>query len=268
MRWKCLVAFDGTDFFGWQSQVGGNTVQDYIERRLDVIFKQPVKVTGSSRTDSGVHAEGLVFHFDAEWKHPVKHLLRAMRVGLPKGILILSVRHVSDSFHARYSAAGKRYVYRLYEGWAPPFIARYTYALENRKLDIDRMRQAAKHLVGSHDFSAFAADRGDDSRENPVKQLRVLEVVRRGRNIKVVLEGSGFLYRMARSITGALIDVGTGKLNPEHIPTILESRVRTSLVVTAPAHGLTLEKVFYEGGAQDDSAEAKESCCSRGASGD
>ncbi|HNX05416.1 MAG TPA: tRNA pseudouridine(38-40) synthase TruA [Opitutales bacterium] len=261
MRWKCLVAFDGTDFFGWQSQVGGNTVQDYIERRLDVIFKQPVKVHGSSRTDSGVHAEGLVFHFDAEWKHPVKHLLRAMRVGLPKGILILSVRHVPDSFHARYSASGKRYVYRIYEGWAPPFVSRFTYSLENRRLDTERMKVAAQMLVGSHDFSAFAADRGDDSHESPVKELRVLDIVRRGQNVKIVFEGSGFLYRMARSIAGALIDVGTGKLDPAHIQTILESKVRTSLVVTAPALGLTLEEVFYQG-------EAGDRCCGGVASGD
>lgn len=247
MRWKCVVAFDGTDFFGWQSQAGGNTVQDYIERRLDVIFKQPVRIHGSSRTDSGVHAAGLVFHFDAEWKHPVKHLLRALRVGLPKGILIVSVKHVGDTFHARYSASGKRYIYRIVEGWSLPFESRFTYSLENRKLDVEKMKEAAAILVGMHDFSAFAADRGDGSEENPVKDLRVLLVSRRGRNIKIVFEGSGFLYKMARSIAGALIDVGTGKLAPEHVRKILESKVRTSLVVTAPAHGLTLEKVFYEG---------------------
>lgn len=245
MRWKCMVAFDGTDFFGWQSQVGGNTVQDYIERRLEVVFKQPVRIHGCSRTDSGVHATELVFHFDSDWTHPVKHLLRAMRVGLPKGILITGVRRVPDSFHSRYSSEGKRYVYRLYEGWATPFESRYTYSLENRKLDVEKMRAAAAYLVGRHDFSAFAADRGDDSREDPVKDLRKLDVIRRGKSVRIVFEGSGFLYKMARSIAGSLIDVGTGKLAPDNIKTILESRVRTSLVVTAPAHGLTLEKVFY-----------------------
>lgn len=245
MRWKCEVAFDGTDFFGWQSQVGGNTVQDYIERRLDVIFKEPIKITGSSRTDSGVHAAGLVFHFDAPWGHPVKHLHRAMRVGLPKGILITSVRHVSDSFHARYSATGKRYIYKMYEGWAPPFSSRYTLSLENRKVDVARMKAGAAYLVGSHDFTAFAADRGDDSSEDPVKNVWRLDVARRGKSIKVVVEGSGFLYKMVRSMVGALIDVGTGKLEPDHVGKILQSRIRTAWVVTAPAHGLTLEKVFY-----------------------
>jgi tRNA pseudouridine38-40 synthase len=245
MRWKCMVEFDGTDFYGWQSQVGGNTVQDYIERRLEVVFKQPVRVTGSSRTDSGVHAAGLVFHFDADWNHPVKHLLRAMRVGLPKGILITSVKRVSDSFHARYSALGKRYIYRIYEGWASPFEARYTYALENRTVDTDAMRKAAAYFIGKHDFTAFAADRGDDSNEDKVKEIRRLDIVRRGKSIKVIIEGSGFLYKMARSITGALIDVGTGKLQPENVDTILKSRVRTALIVTAPAQGLTLDKVFY-----------------------
>jgi tRNA pseudouridine38-40 synthase len=245
MRWKCIVEFDGTDFYGWQSQAGGNTVQDYVERRLEVVFKRPVRVMGSSRTDSGVHAAGLVFHFDADWNHPVKHLLRAMRVGLPKGILITSVRRVSDSFHARYSATGKRYIYRIYEGWASPFEARYTYSLENRRVDTDAMSLAASYLVGRHDFTAFAADRGDDSTEDPVKEIRRLDVVRRGRSIKIIIEGSGFLYKMARSISGALIDVGTGKLQPDNLATILESRVRTALIVTAPAQGLTLDKVFY-----------------------
>jgi len=240
-----MVAFDGTDYFGWQSQAGGNTVQDYIERRLEVLFKQSIRVHGCSRTDSGVHAVGLIFHFDADWNHPVKHLLRALRVGLPKGILMESVRRVPDTFHARYSCTGKRYIYRLYEGWASPFDSRFTYSLENRKLDVEKMRAGAAYLIGLHDFTAFAADKGDDSNEDQVKDLRKLDVIRRGQAVKVIIEGSGFLYKMARSIVGALIDVGTGKLDPDHIRTILESRVRTSLVVTAPAQGLTLDKVFY-----------------------
>jgi tRNA pseudouridine38-40 synthase len=245
MRWKCTVAFDGTDFYGWQSQVGGNTVQDYIEKRLEVIFKEPIRIVGSSRTDSGVHAAGMVFHFDAEWQHPVKHLLRAVRVGLPKGILILNVKRVSDSFHARFSATGKRYIYRIYEGWATPFDSRFAYSLENRKLDVGRMKNAAKYFVGTHDFTAFAADRGDDSVEDPVKEMTRVEIVKRGQSVKIIFEGSGFMYKMARSMTGALIDVGTGKLEPEHIEKILQSRVRTALIVTAPAQGLTLDKVFY-----------------------
>ena len=246
MRWKCSVAFDGTDFFGWQSQVGGNTVQDYIERRLEVIFKQPIRVHGSSRTDSGVHAAAMVFHFDADWNHPVKDLLRALRVGLPKGILITSVRHVSDNFHARFSAVGKRYIYRIYEGWASPFDARFTYSLEKRKLDVEKMRKAAAYLIGTHDFSAFAAEhRGDDTEDDPVKELTKLDIIRRGQSVKIVFEGSGFLYKMARSIAGTLIDVGTGRFDPDHVDAILKSKVRTAIIVTAPAHGLILDKVFY-----------------------
>jgi tRNA pseudouridine38-40 synthase len=245
MRWKCTVAYDGTDFFGWQSQVGGNTIQDYIEKRLEVIFKMTVRIAGSSRTDSGVHAAGMVFHFDAEWNHPVKHLLRAMRVGLPKGILMLNVKRVSDSFHARFSAIGKRYIYRIYEGWAMPFDSRFTYSLENRKLEVERMRAAARYFVGIHDFTAFAADHGDDSEDDPVRELMKVEVIKRGQSVKIVIEGSGFLYKMARSISGVLIDVGTGRLEPEHVDKILQSKVRTALVITAPALGLTLDKVFY-----------------------
>ena len=245
MRWKCIVAYDGTDFYGWQSQAGGNTIQDYIERRLEAIFKRPVRIYGSGRTDSGVHAEGQVFHFDAEWTHPVGHLLRAFRSGLPQGIQVTSVHRASETFHARFSATGKRYVYRIFEGYAPPFESRFTYSLDNRKIDVARMREGAKHLIGRHDFTAYAADRGDGSEEDPVKELRKLEITRRGPRIRVTFEGSGFLYKMARSITGALIDVGIGKLEPEHLQRILESRVRTSVVATAPGQGLTLVRVFY-----------------------
>lgn len=245
MRWKCVVAYDGTDFYGWQSQVGGNTIQDFIERRLETVLKRPCRIHGSGRTDSGVHAKGQVFHFDAEWNHPKEHLLRAFRCGLPRGILIRSVEQVSDDFHARFSATGKRYIYRIYQGWALPQEDRFTLSMENRKLDVERMREGARFLEGTHDFTAFAADRRDGSDEDPVKHLRSIDIRQRGRRIKIIYEGSGFLYKMARSITGALIDVGIGKLSPDDIRRILESRKRTALVVTAPAQGLTLEKVEY-----------------------
>lgn len=245
MRWFGLVAYDGTEFYGWQSQAGGNTIQDFLETRLGVIFAKATRVHGSGRTDSGAHARAQAFHFDGDWGHGVEKLLRALRCGLPRGIQVVRLRPVPNHFHARYSACGKRYLYRIHEGYASPFLSRFLYSLGNRPLNDVRMREGARLLLGRHDFRAFSSDGGEDREEDPVKDLRRLEVRRHGRQLTVTTEASGYLYKMVRSLAGALIDVGTGKLQPEDLASILESRRRTSLVVTAPAKGLTLDRVFY-----------------------
>jgi tRNA pseudouridine38-40 synthase len=244
-RYKATVAYDGTGFFGWASQASGNTVQDFIEKRLQEIFETPTRLYGASRTDSGVHARAQVFHFDGAWRAPRDHLLRALRGVLPAGILITSVRPVRPDFHARHDALGKRYIYRLYEGWADPFESRFCLSMENRKPDLETMLKAAEFLRGKHDFTAFGADRRDGSHPNPVIDLKRLDIVRRGPRWRIIVEAGGFIYKMVRSLSGALIDVGLGKIPPEEIPVILESRQRTARVATAPAKGLTLEKVFY-----------------------
>lgn len=246
MRWKCQVAYDGTDFEGWQAQPNGNTVQDHIERRLTFLMKGPVRIHGSGRTDSGVHAVGQVFHFDGDWAHGPEALIQALRTGFPDSIQVYHVEVVPDDFHARYSATGKRYIYRMYEGWAPPAETRYAHSLGRRRLDLDRVNQAGRLLLGTYDFSAFGANRADDSEENPVKELRKLEVVREGPRLILETEASGYLYKMVRSLAGCLMDVGIGKLQPGQVVEIRESRTRTAQVVTAPARGLSLEKVYYE----------------------
>jgi tRNA pseudouridine38-40 synthase len=243
-RWRCICAYDGTDFLGWQSQKGGGTVQDFLEKRLAQIFQKPVRVHGSGRTDSGVHARAQVFHFEADWAHPVAHLQRALRSGLPRGLAVNSVRRAAPDFHARYSARGKRYRYRLDLGHAGPFESRWCWSLGDRLLDLDKMRAAAKKLPGRHDFSAFSGQY--EETENPVKDLRQLKIIRRGRRVEFVIEASGFLYKMARGLVGALVAVGLGKLTPEDIARLLKNKQRTQEVTTAPALGLCLEKVFYD----------------------
>jgi tRNA pseudouridine38-40 synthase len=245
MRWKCTVAYDGTDFEGWQAQRSGHTIQQFLERRLSFLFAKPVRIHGSGRTDAGVHATGQVFHVDGDWAHGPEILLKALRAGFPEAIQVTSAEVVEEPFHARYSAVGKHYVYRFYEGYAPPFETRYCLSLGERRVDVERMNAAARRLVGRHDFSAFAANRRDDRTEDPVKDLRRLEVHREGPRLTLVTEGSGYLYKMVRSLAGCLLDVGTGKLSPEGVEDILVSRTRTSLVSTAPARGLTLERVDY-----------------------
>jgi len=246
-RWRCECAYDGTDFSGWQSQPNRNGIQDFLEKRLEQIFKKPVRVHGSGRTDAGVHARAQVFHFDAFWPHEAQQLLRAFYCGLPAGVQVRAVKCAPKSFHARYGATGKRYRYRIHLGRPDPFELRWCWAMNNRPLDIEAMRAAAKHLLGTHDFSAFCAKNSDDiTPEDAIKDMRRLDIVRRGANqLDIVTEASGYLYKMVRTIAGALVEVGLGKLNARQINEILKSRTRTYLVPTAPAQGLCLERVFY-----------------------
>ena len=244
-RWRCLCSYDGTNYRGWQKQPEGQSVQGCIEQALQKTFTKKTKTIGAGRTDAGVHALGQVFHFDAAWRHGSDKLLNALRVRLPEDIQPLELVEVPSSFHALCSAKGKYYVYRAVEGHALPMEMRYVHSLKNQSLDIVSMRAGADHLVGRHDFSSFAASRGRGEEENPVKELWRLDLVRSGRYIKIKALGGGFLYKMVRSIAGALFDVGTGKLKPDDIRDLLESRKRTRIVKTAPARGLCLEKVYY-----------------------
>lgn len=244
-RWRCLCSYDGTNYRGWQKQPRGQSVQGCIEQALQKTFTKKIKTIGAGRTDAGVHALGQVFHFDAAWRHGADNLLKALRVRLPEDILPLELVEVPSSFHALCSARGKYYVYRAVEGHALPMEMRYVHSLKNRTLDVASMRKGADHLVGRHDFSSFAASRGSGEEESPIKELWRLEVVRSGRRIKIKALGGGFLYKMVRSIAGALFDVGIGKLEPDDIRDLLESRERTRIVKTAPARGLCLGKVYY-----------------------
>ncbi len=246
-RFKCLCAYDGTDYRGWQSQKGGGSIQDFIEGRLLKIFKRKIRIHAAGRTDAGVHALGQVFHFDAAWSHGLDSLLAALRGGNSDSVRIIKVSQASKDFHARFDAKGKRYVYRYYLGYAPPHLSRYRWSLARRVPDIDKMNSAARILLGEHDFTAFSANRHleDGKRENTVKRVDELRVSKRGKEIRLVAEGSGFLYKMVRMMAGALLDVGLGKLGEGDIISALESGRRGTLFQAAPAKGLFLEKVYY-----------------------
>ncbi|MDO8542920.1 MAG: tRNA pseudouridine(38-40) synthase TruA [Opitutaceae bacterium] len=242
-RWRCVCAYDGTAFAGWQSQAGGQAIQDVIEARLGTILKAPTRIHGSGRTDAGVHALGQVFHFDAGWRHGAEKLLAAFRIGLPPSIQIKNIRAARADFHARFDATGKRYTYRIFLGDPDPFTRPYCWAVF-RPLDVAAMRAAADALRGRHDFRAFTALNGPE-REDTVRDLRRLDVLQRGRTIRITAEANGFLYKMVRSLAGVLESVGEGKLPATQVRAILHSKTRTAIVQTAPAQGLFLEKVFY-----------------------
>lgn len=244
-RWRCLCAYDGTNFNGWQKQVGKGSIQDKIEDSLASIFQNPVRTVGSGRTDAGVHARAQVFHFDARWKHSAHALLQAMRVLLPSTISPRNIDAVPKSFHAHLSARGKRYVYRICRGWAMPDQNPYVLSMKDRSLNLDAMNQASAHFLGTHDFSSFSANRGCGDHEPPVKSLWRVEWKERGNELHFIVEGGGFLYKMVRSMVGAMIDVGLEKISPREIAQILKNCKRTERVVSAPAKGLSLEKVFY-----------------------
>lgn len=244
-RWRCLCAYDGTEYAGWQKQPTRDSVQDAIEKALVKIFQNPVRTIGAGRTDGGVHAHGQVFHFDKDWKHGEDKMLQALRSFLPDDISPLSLEPVSRKFHSLSSATGKRYIYRAVQGWAMPEKERFFLSLKNQKLELNLMKKAAQFFVGKHDFTAFAASRGKGEKENPNKEIWKFEINSSKNELCFIVEGSGFLYKMVRSMVGALLEVGRGRMNYESITEILESRKRTELVVSAPAKGLCLEEVFY-----------------------
>lgn len=244
-RWKCVVAYDGTTFNGWQSQEGGNTVQDLIEARLKAIFGARIRIEGSGRTDSGVHAHAQVFHFDAAWRHGADKLRKAIQTGLPRSILIKTVRAARADFHARFSATGKVYRYHVHLGEADPFEVNTCWSL-GRELDWKAVQATARLLRGKHDFWAFSGE-NDRTYETTVRHLRRLEVRKRGKRVTFTFEADGFLYKMARSLAGALVNVGLGKLAPADVAALLKTRKRVAEVVTAPPQGLFMVRVIYGG---------------------
>jgi tRNA pseudouridine38-40 synthase len=245
-RWQCVCAYDGGGFDGWQSQPGGRAVQDVIEARLLQVLGIPVRVHGSGRTDAGVHALGQVFHFDADWNHGPDKLAAALVAGLPATLQIVRVRPVAPSFHARFSALGKTYRYQVHLGDADPFTRPFCW-VRLRPLDLAAMAAAAAALRGRHDFRAFSARRPGEA-GGTVRDLRRLNLVRRGRRLLITAEADGFLYKMVRTLAGALVAVGEGRLDAARIAAILASGERTPLIPTAPPLGLCLLRVHYPRG--------------------
>ena len=244
-RWKVVCEYDGTDFCGWQVQPNGNTVQEVIEKRLEAVFKKPIRIHGSGRTDSGVHARGQVFHFDAEWNHEPEKLHRALSNSLPESILFKKLLRVSDHFHSRFSATGKHYRYNLYLGPIPPHLARYCWSIRNPDaLDLTQVDEAMEKLIGWHDFASFAVNRGE-AYESTWRCISRAESRLSGKLLILNFEGNGFLYKMVRGLTGAVLGVGKGQLSIGELEELLEGKERKALVMTVPAKGLSLEHVYY-----------------------
>jgi tRNA pseudouridine38-40 synthase len=247
LKFKLTIAYDGTAYQGWQVQKSGTGVQEKIEVAFGKMFPSVKRIHSSSRTDTGVHALGMVAHVEiprTEFKMSVPRLALALNAFLPKDIRVLSASRVPEKFHARFDAKGKQYRYFV---WNHPAM---NPLLQNRawhfpmKLDLAKMRAAAKLFLGKHDFKSFAGTRDYEMKSN-VRTLTRCDIKKSGAQITFIIEGDGFLYKMCRGIAGTLVQVGQGKIPPEEIRRMLQKKDRRAAGMTAPAHGLVLWKVFY-----------------------
>jgi tRNA pseudouridine38-40 synthase len=242
---KLVIEYDGTEYHGWQSQAGsGNpTIQDVLEGALKILAKNECKTVSSGRTDAGVHAFGHVASFKAESSIPAEAWAPALNHLLPPDIRVLVSSEVHADFHARFSAKSKIYKYRILNRSAPSALYRDYAWHVNVPLDLRKMRQAARCLVGRHDFSAF---RGSGcGAKTPVRTVKRLEVKKSGEFIEIWIEADAFLQYMARNIAGTLVETGLGRFSPLDVKSILRERDRSRAGKTAPPCGLYLVEVLY-----------------------
>jgi len=247
IKFKLTIAYDGTAYEGWQVQKIGTGVQEKVETALARLFPSRPRVHSSSRTDTGVHALGMVAHFEiprVEFKMTVRKLVLAINAHLPEDIRVLSAAQAPTKFHARFDAKGKHYRYFVWNHTAMNPLLRRTAWHVTRPLDLNAIQAAANLFVGKHDFQSFAANPGY-AKESTVRTLTRCDVKRSGSLLTFVVEGDGFLYKMCRGIVGTLVQVGLGKFPADEIKSMLKKCDRRVAGMTAPAHGLVLWKVFY-----------------------
>ena len=245
MNYKLLLQYDGTDFHGWQIQEGRRTVQGELTNALSLIDGRSVNVHGSGRTDAGVHAEGQVASVEIQREITATKLRAAINGNIGKDVRVLACEVVSDDFHARYSALEKTYVYRIVNGPViSPFWWRYAHH-DARSLDLQRMKDVGQLFCGEHDWTAFSAAQSDV--EDRVRTVTCVEICERPDSlIEIRVSANGFLRYMVRAMAGTLMAVGRGELDRAAILEALQTGIRPSAAVTAPACGLTLLSVRYQ----------------------
>lgn len=249
LRLKLILAYDGTAYHGWQAQRSGRGVQNRLEEALARLFPGASAVESASRTDTGVHALGLAVHFDvprADFRMPLRHLPLALNAGLPEDIRVLTASRAAADFHARFSATGKQYRYRIWNHPAMNPLLRHHAWHVPRPLDLAAMQRAAAHFIGRHDFRSFTARR-EGVLGDPLRTLTRCEIRRSAgtAGLTFLFEAEGFLYKMCRAIAGTLVQIGEGRFAAEDVPAMLQRHQRAAAGVNAPAHGLVLQKVFY-----------------------
>ncbi len=246
MRYKLTLEYDGTNTLGWQRQLDGPSIQEYLETVLETLSGQHTEVAAAGRTDAGVHALGQVAHIDfatsmETWK--IREAFNANLRQLEAPVNVLEVEEVSDDFHARFSAKGRGYIYRILNRRSPSILRNNRVWWVPVPLDINKMQEASQFLLGNHDFTSFRA--AACQAKSPIKTLDKLDIQKNDDEIIFTVEAKSFLHHQVRNMVGTLKQVGEGKIFPKDIKTILEAKDRSKAGATAPACGLYLNKVIY-----------------------
>lgn len=241
---KLTIEFDGTRYKGWQKQKDVATVQGAIEKAIKKITKEEeIELHGSSRTDAGVHAKAMAASFLTNSRVPAERFREAINTKLPDDIAIIKSEEIDENFHARFSSKGKMYSYTIVNREEKVALMRnYSYAVKD-KLDLQKMKEACKYIIGEHDFNAFKS--AGSTVKTSVRTVHNIEIIKKDDIIKIYVSGDGFLYNMVRIIVGTLLEVGKNKIKPEEVKSIIESKDRRNAGPCVPPNGLVLEKVFY-----------------------
>ena len=242
-RYKAVVSYDGSSYGGWQKQLNTTSIQEVIEQALAKMHKHDVAIVASGRTDAGVHAIAQVFHFDSEMKIQEKHWIKALNSLLPKDIRIQSVKQVTEAFHARFDAIGKRYDYLISNDILNPFKENYM-AKDAHKLDVAYMQECATVLIGTHDFTSFTSNK-IDPRKPRVKTITRLEVLQEKDHVHMIFEGNGFLRYMVLMLSQTLIEAGKHRITKADIKKMLEAKDKHACRYKAVPQGLYLVRVDY-----------------------
>lgn len=240
---KVTIAYRGTNYHGFQRQINAMTVQETVEKHISKVLNEPVTICGCSRTDTGVHAKQFCFNVKTNSSIPCHKFIRGTNGELPDDISVLTCEDVADDFHARFDCKGKEYVYKMHCSESKdPFAIDLMYHYR-RKFDFEAVKKASEYFVGTHDFSSFCADCTNVS--TTIRTIYSFEIEKYGDTVIMLVKGNGFLYNMIRIMVGTLIDISEKRLQPDDIPEILNAKDRLRAGRTAMAHGLYLNRVFY-----------------------
>lgn len=243
-NYKLTLSYDGTRYRGWQRQGNTeNTIQAKVEGALSRILGQSVEVSGSGRTDAGAHARMQVVSFRAATELTVQEILSRLRISLPEDIAANDLTIAAPRFHARLSCIGKTYIYRVQNSEVPNVFERKFMYRVSEALDVAAMEDAAKILLGEHDFTAFQSNKR--MKKSAVRRIDSIDITRHGEEIRFTVSGDGFLYNMVRIIVGTLLEAGAHRMSAEDVRYALDSKVRENAGPTAPAQGLCLWEIFY-----------------------
>ncbi len=244
-NYKLIIAYDGSRYYGWEHQPNTElTIQGKLEQVLFRMVDEPVEVIGAGRTDAGVHARAMVANVRLDTELSQEEIFDYMNRYLPDDIAVCQVKRASERFHSRYNALGKTYCYTCYMGAVKPvFDRKYVYVLDQQP-DVERMKEAAVYLMGTHDFASFCSN--PRMKKSTVRKVDRIEIQKQGDYLRLTYHGTGFLQHMVRILTGTLLEVGYGIRTPESMEELLDARKRALAGFTAPARGLCLMEVDYD----------------------